>query len=145
MSEPPFTIRRVDHVVLRTERPEAMEAFYLAIGCTVARRRDDLGLQQLQAGASVIDLVDVAGPLGRKGGPPPGPDGRNLDHFALAIDPFDRAAVSAHLDAIGAPWVDPGTDLFGAEGIGPAIYATDPDGNTVELKGPARTAGTTPA
>lgn len=138
MSQSPFTIRRVDHVVLRTEHPEEMQAFYLAIGCTVARIRDDLGLVQLQAGHSIIDLVDVAGPLGRKGGPAPGPDGRNLDHFALAVDPFDHDIITGHLDTIGAAWVDPG-DLFGAEGVGPAIYVTDPDGNTVELKGPPRT------
>lgn len=138
MSEAPFTIRRVDHVVLRTERIAAMEDFYLALGCTVARRRPDLGLQQLQAGHSVIDLIDVDGPLGRRGGPAPGAEGHNLDHFALAVEPFDQAAIAAHLDAIGASWADPGNDLFGAEGLGPAIYAKDPDGNTVELKGPPR-------
>ena len=27
---------------------------------------------------------------------------------------------------------------FGAEGNGPSIYIADPDGNGVELKGPAR-------
>jgi glyoxylase I family protein len=26
---------------------------------------------------------------------------------------------------------------YGAEGIGPSIYVTDPEGNVVELKGPA--------
>ena len=26
---------------------------------------------------------------------------------------------------------------YGAEGAGPSLYITDPDGNTVELKGPA--------
>jgi len=25
---------------------------------------------------------------------------------------------------------------YGAEGMGPSLYITDPDGNTVELKGP---------
>jgi hypothetical protein len=27
---------------------------------------------------------------------------------------------------------------YGAEGSGPSLYINDPDGNTVELKGPAR-------
>ena len=30
---------------------------------------------------------------------------------------------------------------YGAEGYGSSIYITDPDGNTVELKGPPETAG----
>lgn len=138
MTDAPYTIRHVDHVVLRTSRVDAMQAFYLAIGCTVARLRDDLGLRQLQAGASIVDLIDVDGPLGRKGGPAPGQEARNLDHFAISIDPFDIEAITDHLDAIGAPWTDPGADLFGAEGLGPALYVRDPDGNTVELKGPPR-------
>jgi catechol-2,3-dioxygenase len=29
---------------------------------------------------------------------------------------------------------------FGAEGEGPSIYLSDPEGNTVELKGPSRLA-----
>lgn len=141
MAEPPFTIRHVDHVVLRTAKPDAMQSFYLALGCTVARLRPDLGLRQLQAGASIIDLIDIDGPLGKRGGPAPGAEGRNLDHFALAIDPFDLDGIVRHLDAIGAKWTDPGSDLFGAEGVGPALYVDDPDGNVVELKGPARSPG----
>ncbi len=138
MATPPFTLRHIDHVVLRTAQPDAMQAFYQGLGCTVARLRDDLGLRQLQAGGSIIDLIDVDGPLGRRGGPAPGQQARNLDHFALAIDPFDRDALHAHLDGLGARWIDPEGDLFGAEGLGPALYAIDPDGNTVELKGPPR-------
>ncbi len=29
-------------------------------------------------------------------------------------------------------------DNFGAEGNGPSLYVHDPDGNTIELKGPPR-------
>lgn len=133
---PPFTIRQIDHVVLRTAKPDAMLNFYLGLGCTIARRVDDLGLRQLRAGASIIDLVDVAGVLGQTGGAPPGPDARNMDHFAIAVEPFDRHLLHAHFDSIGVEYIDPPVELFGAEGIGPALYVKDPDGNTVELKGP---------
>ena len=132
----PFRIGNLDHVVIRTAQPDALLDFYLALGCTVAREVPDLGLQQLWAGSSVIDLVDADGLLGQMGGPAPGPEGRNMDHFALRIEPFDRDVLHAHFDAAGIEWADPPVDLFGAEGVGPALYVKDPDGNTVELKGP---------
>ena len=135
-TRPPFVIRHLDHVVLRTEQPDVLLAFYLELGCTVAREVDDLGLRQLRAGSSVIDLVDVAGFLGQLGGAAPGAEARNMDHFALAIEPFDLDILHAHFTSIGVDYIDPPVELFGAEGIGPAIYVKDPDGNTVELKGP---------
>ncbi len=133
---PPFTIRELDHVMLRTNRPDAMLEFYLGFGCTTAREVPDLGLCQLHAGSSVIDLIDVAGFLGQMGGAAPGPEARNMDHFALAIEPFALDTLHEHFDSIGVDYIDPPVELFGAEGIGPAIYIKDPDGNTVELKGP---------
>lgn len=33
--------------------------------------------------------------------------------------------------------VDPAETRYGAEGDGPSIYFSDPDGNRIELKGPA--------
>ena len=136
-SAPPFSVHRVDHVVLRTPDLERAIAFWRdAIGCAVARRRDDLGLVHLRAGESMIDLVDVAGPLGREGGPPAGPAARNLDHVCLRVDPFDPAAIAAHLDALGVRFDPRVGDRFGAQGDGPSLYLRDPDGNVVELKGP---------
>ena len=72
---------------------------------------------------------------GRLGGAGPGPEGRNMDHFCLTIEPFDEAALRAHLadHGIAAGAVK---KRYGAEGEGPSLYITDPDGNTVELKGP---------
>ena len=67
-----------------------MLAFYTEIlGCTLDWDRPELGLTHVRAGASLIDLVTVDGKLGQLGGAPPGPEARNLDHFALAIRPFD--------------------------------------------------------
>jgi catechol 2,3-dioxygenase-like lactoylglutathione lyase family enzyme len=128
----------IDHLVLRTRDVAALLRFYCdGLGCTIEKRRDDLGLVHVRAGRSMIDLVDVNGPLGKAGGAAPGPDGRNLDHFALRVETLDVDAIRAHLAGFGATPTDV-VQNFGAEGTGPSIYVRDPDGNTVELKGPAR-------
>ena len=131
-----FTVQGIDHVVLRVVDVEGMIRFYQdVLGCAIERRKDDLGLVQLRAGRSLIDLVDVAGELGRKGGGAPGAEARNMDHFCLRIDPFDEAAIRAHLRAHGVETGELET-RYGAEGDGPSLYIEDPEGNTVELKGP---------
>ena len=129
-------IREIDHIVLRVSDAEKMIHFYCEVlGCSIERREDNIGLIQLRAGRSLIDLVPVEGKLGRAGGRAPGPDGRNVDHFCLRVDPFDEAEVRAHLEAHG---VSPGPvqQRYGADGQGPSMYLADPEGNTVELKGP---------
>ncbi len=130
-------VRGIDHLVLRAADLERMLDFYVhVLGCAIVRRRDDLGLVHLRAGRAMLDLVALDGPLGRAGGAAPGAGGRNLDHFCLRVEPFDEAAIRAHLAAHGVPAGE--TALrFGAEGEGPSIYVTDPEGNVVELKGPA--------
>lgn len=126
-----------DHIVLRIVDKEKMIAFYRdVLGCPVDWDRPDLGLTHIRAGDSLIDLVTIDGRLGALGGAAPGPEGRNLDHFALAIRPFDEAAIRAHLIAHGVTIDDEGS-RYGAEGEGPSIYIKDPEGNTVELKGPS--------
>lgn len=133
----PFHILRLDHVVLRVADLERSLAFYATVlGCAVVRRRDDLGLIHLRAGASMIDLVSIKGPLGRKGGGAAGADGRNVDHLCLRIEPFNAAAVEHHLARMGVQPQGPVRVNFGAEGDGPSLYFQDPDGNTIELKGP---------
>lgn len=129
-------IRDIDHLVLRVVDLAAMERFYCeALGCSVEKRQPSIGLVQLRAGRSLIDLVPVDGPLGRAGGAPPGREGRNLDHFCLRVEPFDGAAIRAELRRLGVD-AGPVESRYGAEGEGPSIYVTDPEGNTVELKGP---------
>lgn len=135
----PFQVLRLDHIVLRVrDQPRSIAFFHQALGCEVVRRRDELGLVHLRAGVSMIDLVSVDGPLGRKGGAAPQGEGRNLDHVCLRIEPFDQDAIAAHLQSLGIAVGDIAHDNFGAEGSGPSIYFQDPDGNTIELKGPAR-------
>lgn len=130
-------LKGLDHVVLRVSDVARSLAFYCdVLGCTEERRIDALGLIQLRAGAHLIDLVDVASPLGERGGPAAGSEGRNVDHFALQVAPFDADAIRAHLIAHG---VEPGDvgERYGAQGMGPSMYISDPDGNVVELKGAA--------
>lgn len=130
-------VREIDHLVLRVVDLEKMLRFYgEVLGCTVARRQDDLGLVQLRAGRSILDLVSVDGPLGRAGGGAPGREARNLDHFCFRVEPFDDTGLRQHLAAHG---VEAGpTELrYGAEGEGPSLYLSDPEGNIVELKGPS--------
>ena len=131
-------IRRIDHVVLRVRDAAVSKRFYCdALGCRVERESAELGLHQLRAGESLIDLVPVDGPLGRLGGAGPETEKRNVDHFALYLAHFDEAALRAHLESHG---IAPGdvVQRYGAEGNGPSMYVRDPDGNVVELKGPAQ-------
>jgi catechol 2,3-dioxygenase-like lactoylglutathione lyase family enzyme len=134
----PFAVQRIDHVVLRVRDLERSIAFYAALlGCAVVKRRDDLGLVHLRAGTSMIDLVGIDGPLGRRGGAAAGEQGRNMDHLCLRIEPFDEAAILGLLAAHGLPRSAKAQINFGAEGDGPSIYFHDPDGNEIELKGPS--------
>lgn len=128
--------RELDHLVLRVSDLARMLEFYCdVLGCSVERRQDGIGLVQLRAGRSILDLVPVDGELGRAGGAPPGKEGRNLDHFCLRVEPFDEAGIRRHLAAHGIE-AGPLASRYGAEGAGPSLYVTDPEGNVVELKGP---------
>jgi catechol 2,3-dioxygenase-like lactoylglutathione lyase family enzyme len=129
-------VREIDHLVLRVSNAEAMLGFYRdVLGCSVERRQDEIGLIQLRAGRSLIDLVPIDGVLGRAGGAAPGREGRNLDHFCLRVEPFDEAAIRRELEAKGIA-AGPSAARYGAEGEGPSLYLSDPEGNVVELKGP---------
>ena len=136
MPHPPFRLRQLDHIVLRAIDPAALEDFYCRVlGCTVERRQDAIGLVQLRAGASLIDLVGIDGKLGRLGGAAPGAEGHNVDHICLAVEGYDEAAIRAHLEAHGVRVGESGS-RYGAEGEGPSLYLYDPQGNMIELKGP---------
>jgi catechol 2,3-dioxygenase-like lactoylglutathione lyase family enzyme len=133
----PFRLRGLDHVVLRVADLDRAMRFYCdVLGCTHEKTQEALGLTHLRAGDTLIDLVTLDGKLGRAGGAGPAKEGRNVDHFALRIAPFDAEAILPHLRAHG---IEPGEVVtrFGAEGDGPSIYVSDPDGNGVELKGPS--------
>ena len=129
-------IREIDHIVLRVVDLDKMIGFYCdVLGCTVERRQDEIGLVQLRAGRSLVDLVPVDGKLGKMGGAAPQAEGRNLDHFCFRVEPFDEEQIRNELSAAGVA-AGKVESRYGAEGEGPSIYITDPEGNTVELKGP---------
>ncbi len=134
-----FHIREIDHIVIRVRDPEAMTRFYCdVLGCNVEKEQPDIGLTQLRAGRSLIDLLKVGGPIDRpESGSPDA--GRNMDHVCLRIEPFDAEALRTHLAAHG---VQPGEQAlrYGADGYGPSQYLFDPEGNMVELKGPPEAA-----
>src|ERR1051325_3393711 len=123
-----FAILGFDHVVLRARDPERLIRFYCEVlGCTVSKRNERISLVHLAAGRSQIDVVPEKEPRAESGG-------KNMDHFALRIEPFDAPELIAHLKRHG---LEPGelVTRFGAEGDGPSLYIQDPEGNTVELKG----------
>ncbi len=125
-------VKGLDHVVLRVADIDRAIAFYeQVLGLHVERRLAEIGLVQLRAGAALIDLVPRSEDED---------EGRNMDHFAVRIERMDVPALTAHLQLHG---IDPGEvrRRYGAEGYGSSIYITDPDGNTVELKGPPEAAG----
>jgi catechol 2,3-dioxygenase-like lactoylglutathione lyase family enzyme len=126
----------LDHIVLRVVDLDAMLRFYCeALGCSVERHQEAIGLMQLRAGNALIDLVPISGKLGSAGGAPPGTEGRNLDHFCLRVEPFDVDAIQERLAAHGIV-AGAAQSRYGADGQGPSVYITDPEGNVVELKGP---------
>ena len=94
------------------------------------REQKKIGLTQLRAGDSLIDILAVDGGLESNAGR------TNLDHFCLRVEPFNEAEIREHLSRHNIE----GSELkrvYGAQGIGPAIYIKDPEGNVIELKGPS--------
>ncbi len=125
----------IDHVVFRVSDLDSALRFYTEVlGATLEKVQPDIGLYQLRAGTSLIDLVPVEGKLGRTGGAGPGKEGRNVDHVCFRVVPWDEAEILAHLAGHGIEAQV--ARRYGAEGDGPSIYLADPDGNGLELKGP---------
>jgi glyoxylase I family protein len=131
----PINVTRIDHVVIRARDMATMLSWYRdVLGCRLERGPGDIGLAQLRAGASLIDLVDVNGPLGGHGGAPPDGSANNMDHLCLLVEPWDTDAVLAQLRRHQVEAADVAS-RYGATGMGPSIYLHDPEGNMVELKG----------
>lgn len=133
VSERPFTIHGLDHVVLLVDDMGAAQAFYGGVlGCSVENALPDHGMAQLRAGAALIDLVDIGGEKGAWARPDVA-GGRNVDHVALDTGDWDEAAMRAHLAAHNIAIEEEGIRT-GAKGDGLSFYIRDPAGNQIELK-----------
>ena len=122
-----FKVERIDHVVLRVRDLAGMVRFYeQALGFREERRIDTLHLVQMRAGASLLDLVASDAQV----------TSRNMDHLCFRIEQFDREAIAMRLAPLGVSGGET-VQRYGAEGTGPSVYFHDPEGNQIELKGPA--------
>jgi catechol 2,3-dioxygenase-like lactoylglutathione lyase family enzyme len=131
MPDQPFAVLGIDHIVLRVRALAGALRFYRdVLGCPLEREQPELGLTQLRAGRSLIDLVTLDGPLGA--GEPPG-KGPNVEHFCLTLAPFDEPRLIAWLTAHGVAAHAPDT-RYGAQGEGRSLFIEDPEGNHIELK-----------
>lgn len=82
--------------MLRCADLDAMVSSYRTVlGCPIEKEQRDLGLVQMHAGRSLIDLLAVGAKIDR---PESGQAGarRNMDHLRLRVEPFDADALRAH-------------------------------------------------
>jgi len=122
----PFTVVELDHVVLRCEDQARMLTFYTdVLGLEEERRIEAIGLIQLRAGRSMLDLVPADAPRQGKG---------NMDHLCLDVAAIDMDAIVAYLAAAGVEPLAAPARTYGAHGFGLSVYVDDPEGNVVELK-----------
>jgi glyoxylase I family protein len=133
-----INIREIDHVVIRCADLQRQVAFYRdVLGCPIEKEQLDLGLIQMRAGRSLIDLLAVGAKIDRpENGQPDA--GRNVDHLCVRVEPFDAQALRVHLEQHGVRIGDEAR-RYGAEGFGPSLYLFDPEDNMIELKGPPDT------
>jgi len=129
-------IQAIDHIVIRAHDLSRMTAFYRdVLGCDVERESDKYKLVQLRAGTSLIDLMEVSDPNDDEDRDPQSFAAHNMDHFCVQIAPWDAEAIQAHLNLHSVKFGKIGK-RYGALGDVPALYLSDPEGNTVELMGP---------
>jgi glyoxylase I family protein len=123
----PFRVTELDHVVVRCrDQARSLEFYTGVLGLPEERRLEAIGLIQLRAGASLVDLVPAD--------PPPAEAGRNVDHYCLGVDTPDMDALVRYLRGAGVEVLGDPMPRYGARGTGLSVYVLDPDGNIVELK-----------
>jgi glyoxylase I family protein len=123
----PLRVAELDHVVVRCrDQAQSLDFYTRILGLTEERRIDAIGLVQLRAGASMVDLVPAD--------PPPSQEGRNVDHFCLGVEVADMESLAAWLRSQRVEVLGEPTPRYGARGNGLSVYVLDPDGNIVELK-----------
>ena len=136
MSQPPFTLSGIDHVVfIVDDMPKALDFYMNFLGCQRGYVYPQLGMEQVWAGNALIVLWDTTNP-GGKDAIPPVPGGRNVDHVCIATSPFEASDFRKYCAENG---VEIEREAFhgGARGMGDSFYIRDPFGNKLEIKGPA--------
>ena len=94
----PFQIQNLDHVVIRVRDQNLMTRFFCEVlGCSIERSIDDAGINQLRAGASLIDLVSIENSIQPKHREHSNYEDHNMDHFCIRIEPFDEKVLLDHL------------------------------------------------
>jgi catechol 2,3-dioxygenase-like lactoylglutathione lyase family enzyme len=128
----PLRIAEIDHVVFRCRDQHKMLDFYTRLmGLVEERRLEQIGLIQLRAGRSMIDLVpEPAAPEA----PLRHPKDANVDHVCLGIETADMSAVTRYLKDCSVEVIGEVATRYGARGMGLSIYIRDPEGNVIELK-----------
>ncbi len=124
-SSPAVHVTGLDHVVVMVADCERALDFYCGLlGGTPERvdewRQGEVFFPSVRLDSTtIIDLFPAA------------PEGKNVDHFCLVIEATDLQALadSGDFEVVGGP-----AELFGAQGMGQALYVRDPDGTVVELR-----------
>jgi glyoxylase I family protein len=125
--EIPLKVAELDHVVLRCRDQERAYDFYTRIlGLSEERRIAQIGLIQLRAGRSMIDLIPADDPRVEAG--------LNIDHVCIGIEAGDLHEVASYLRGQSVVVMGEPAMRYGAHGQGLSIYIKDPEGNVLELK-----------
>ena len=125
--ELPLRVAELDHVVLRCrDQDRALDFYTRILGLKEERRIAQIGLIQLRAGRSMIDLVPASGPREETG--------LNVDHVCVGIEARDLNEVVRYLRAHSVEVTGEPAMRYGAHGQGLSIYVRDPEGNVIELK-----------
>lgn len=128
MAAPPFTIERIDHVLLHVNgMTDSLNFYETVLGCALEGRMPQFGMAELRAGASHIDLVDVDSREGAWAKESAG-KGRNVDHVALALSLSDVRALREHLASHSVSIAEEREEDGSV-----SLYVRDPSGNTIEL------------
>jgi glyoxylase I family protein len=125
--EIPLKVGEIDHVVIRCRDQNRAYDFYTRVlGLAEERRIAQIGLIQLRAGRSMIDLVPASDPRVESG--------LNVDHVCLGIEARDMSEVAAYLRGQSVEVMGEPAMRYGAHGSGLSVYVRDPEGNVIELK-----------
>jgi catechol 2,3-dioxygenase-like lactoylglutathione lyase family enzyme len=113
----------LDHIVLKCADVEKSLEFYTGTLGLAGERVDEWRRGTAPFPSVRLTPTTIIDLFGRS------PDGTNLDHFCLVIEPTD-------LDELAQSFSDAkrADHLFGAQGYASSLYVRDPDGNTVELR-----------